>query len=145
MIVKNIVRDDLMEPVVTIESQKDDPVVKRILEALEGIEGVLIGFKDERKFPIASDDVYYCENIEDKGLIYTKNDLFDCRYRLYEIESISPFFVRVNKSTVLNIKKIKSFRSTINAKLEATLLNGDRIEISRKYVPVLKQILGGIS
>jgi DNA-binding LytR/AlgR family response regulator len=145
MIVKRIVSDDRLEPVITIESQKDDPVVKRILEVLESIEGVLIGFKDERKYPIAFDDVYYCENIEDKGLIYTKNDLFDCRYRLYEVESLSPFFVRVNKSTVLNIKKIKSFRSTINAKLEATLTNGDRIEISRTYVPVLKTMLGGIS
>lgn len=43
---------------------------------------------------------------------------------------------------ILNIYKIKGFKSQINGRLEALLLNGERVEVSRKYVKELKYRLG---
>ena len=143
MIVRTVTKDDMDEATVTIEARRDDPELARIMDALGSVQGVLVGIKDDRRYPIPYDDVHYVESIDDQGFIYTKKDVFDSRYRLYEVEEASPFFVRVNKSTVVNINKIAHFRSTANAKLEATLTNGDRIDITRTYVPVLKAMLGG--
>ncbi|MBM3909964.1 MAG: LytTR family transcriptional regulator DNA-binding domain-containing protein, partial [Firmicutes bacterium] len=54
-------------------------------------------------------------------------------------------FVRVNKSTILNLHVLKSFRPLLNSKLEAMLDNGDLLEISRMYVKVIKTKLGALT
>ena len=51
-------------------------------------------------------------------------------------------FVRVSKSMVLNIKKIKSVKTAENARMNAALLNGEQVVISRSYVKDLKKRLG---
>ncbi|MFP4187156.1 MAG: LytTR family DNA-binding domain-containing protein [Acholeplasmataceae bacterium] len=129
------------EPVVTIECDEQDDTIQEILNCLDA--SLVTGKKNGRTFVFKPNQIYYVESIEDAGYLYTKDDIFDCKYRLYEAEKMSPFFIRVNKQTVLNYRKIKAFKSTYNGKLEATLLNGDRIEISRNYVKALKAVLEG--
>ena len=66
---------------------------------------------------------------------------------MYEIETSfrgSPF-LRVNKSMILNVTKIREFKSLLNGRMEAVLDNSERIEISRNYVPALKVMLGGMN
>jgi DNA-binding LytR/AlgR family response regulator len=133
--------DDL---IVTIECDEEDQTINALVEKLKSSEQTIIGRKNDRQFIIPIDDVYYIENTEEMSLIYTDKDIFDAKYRLYEVETMSIHFYRVNKSTVLNIKKIKAFKATLNSKLEATLKNNDRIEISRHYVQTLKEALGGL-
>ena len=45
---------------------------------------------------------------------------------------------------IINIKKIRSVRAELNARLSAELLNGERLIISRGYVKDLKKKLGVI-
>lgn len=142
IIIKN---NQIEELKVTIEAKENDPELDKVLHALEQIQVDFLGKKDGKSFLFSPKDVYYIESTEDQCLLYTKNDVFDCKYRLYEIEEMNPSFLRVNKQIVLNKDKIKSFRSTLNGKLEATLINQDRIEISRSYVQALKSRLGGQS
>lgn len=142
VITKNQQIDELK---VTIEAKEDDPELDKVLHQLKQIQVEFLGKKDGKSFLFPSSDIYYIESTEDQCLLYTKNDVFDCKYRLYEIEEMNPSFLRVNKQIVLNADKIKSFRSTFNGKLEATLNNQDRIEISRAYVQALKSRLGGQS
>jgi DNA-binding LytR/AlgR family response regulator len=130
--------------VVTIDCDERDQSINTLIDKLNSSEQTMIGRKNDRQFVIAIDDVYYIENTEEMSLIYTEKDIFDAKYRLYEVETMSTHFYRVNKSTVLNIKKIKAFKATLNSKLEATLTNNDRIEISRHYVQALKEALGGL-
>jgi DNA-binding LytR/AlgR family response regulator len=140
--IKNNQIEDLK---VTIEAREDDPELAKVLHALEILQVDFVGKKEGKSFLFAPKDVYYIESTEDQCLLYTKSDVYDCKYRLYEVEEMNPSFLRVNKQIVLNIDKIKSFRSTLNGKIEATLINQDRIEISRSYVQILKSRLGGQS
>lgn len=140
-----IKNENIEEVKVTIEAKNDDAELPKVLHALEQINVDFIGKKEGKNFLFSPQDVYYIESTEDQCLLYTKNDIFDCRYRLYEIEDMHKAFLRVNKQVVVNVDKIKSFRSTFNGKLEATLSNLDRIEISRAYVQALKSRLGGQS
>ena len=43
---------------------------------------------------------------------------------------------------IVNIRKIRSVKSELNARLRAELLNGEQIVISRGYVKELKERLG---
>jgi DNA-binding LytR/AlgR family response regulator len=132
------------EPIITIDCSEDDQTIKDIILRIESDSSLMIGNKEDIRFLFKENDIYYIESIDNRCFLYTKTDVFDCKYKLYEVEDQFKSFIRVNKQVVLNYHSIKFFKSTLNGKLEATLNNGDRIEISRAYVPALKNLLGGI-
>ena len=52
-------------------------------------------------------------------------------------------FVQVSKSCILNINVLESIRPLRNSRMEATLSNGERVEVTRKYVSAIKEKLLG--
>lgn len=87
--------------------------------------------------------IYYTESIDKRTYVYTKEECYETKYRLYELEEIlSVNFLRVSKSLVVNIRKVRSVKSEINGRMTAELLNGERVVISRSYVKDLKRKLG---
>ncbi|MBU1093854.1 MAG: LytTR family transcriptional regulator [Firmicutes bacterium] len=131
------------EAEILINCAENDSSIDQIVELLQESTIDFIGKKEDKKFVFKAKEVYYIESIDDQCFLYTKNDVYDCKYRLYEIENKHSSFTRVNKNIVVNYKKIKFFKSSINGRLDATLNNGDRVEISRTYVGNLKSLLGG--
>jgi DNA-binding LytR/AlgR family response regulator len=142
MKVKIIHNPTLKDPFVTIEGPENHPHIEALSQLIQQVDGHLIGKKQGRSFRIPILDVFYMEYHDDESLIFTENDTFNTEFRLYELEQISHQFVRIHKSFVVNISKISSFQSTLNGRLDVTLSNGDRLTISRAYVPALKKILG---
>ena len=53
------------------------------------------------------------------------------------------YFLRVSKSLVLNLMKIKSIKPALNGRYSAILQSGEEVIISRKYVMQLKSALKG--
>ncbi len=133
-----------IEPVVTIEAPEGHPDVERLKTFLVESQGTILAKKADRQFRIPLIDIYYFESQDEQTILFTKNDSYIISQRLYEIESWGDPFVRVNKSTILNLHVLKSFRPLLNSKLEAMLDNGDLIEISRLYVKVIKTKLGAL-
>ena len=87
--------------------------------------------------------IYYTESIDKRTYVYTKEECYETKYRLYELEDIlNTNFLRVSKSLVVNIRKVRSVKSELNGRMTAELLNGERIVISRSYVKDLKRKLG---
>ena len=70
--------------------------------------------------------------------------MFDCKHKLYTLEKMfaDTSFIRVSKSCILNIAKLKSVRPFINGKFEATLRNEEKIIINRHYVADFKKKFG---
>lgn len=50
-------------------------------------------------------------------------------------------FIRVHKSALVNISKIKSFKSRLNGDYDLLLINGDAVRLSRTYTPYFKKYL----
>ena len=87
--------------------------------------------------------IYYIESVDKRTYIYTKDACYESKSRLYELEEILGInFLRCSKAMIVNIKKIRSVRAELNARLNAELLNGERLIISRGYVKDLKKKLG---
>lgn len=63
---------------------------------------------------------------------------------MYHLEEVlKPYhFIRIGKSFIVSIRKIRTIRTGWNAKLELELLNGDRLEVTRSYVKSFKEALG---
>ena len=63
---------------------------------------------------------------------------------VYEIEEKyeNTDYIRISKSSIVNLNKIKSIRPDFGGKILATMENNEKIYISRQYVPILKKKLG---
>lgn len=136
---------NLNEVEVMIKYSEENEEVKAIKQALTYFDLQLTCKKEDTYYKIHSKDIYYIDALGHKVFVYTKNDIFDIDLKLYQLEEIftkTPL-IRVSKNTIVNTKKIRSFKSHINGKMEARLVNDDHIIISRMYVSKLKETLGG--
>lgn len=50
-------------------------------------------------------------------------------------------FVRISKSTILNIEYLKGVKTLANSKLKAMLTNGESVCVTRKYLKTIKEEL----
>lgn len=143
IIIEEITNINETEIIVKCKERTDD--IDNIVDTLKLFDKTISGKKDKETYIIKPADIFYFDSANDKVFCYTKDDVYETNYKLYEIEQIfqKSTYLRVNKNIVLNINKIKSFKSSFNGRIEATLLNGEMVEISRNYVPALKQKLGG--
>ncbi len=92
---------------------------------------------------VRTGNIYYIESVDKRTYVYTKSECFETRYRLYELEDLLGYnFLRCSKAMIVNIRKIRSVRAELNARMSVELLNGERIIISRGYVKDLKNKLG---
>lgn len=141
----------------TIDSKENEEIVIKcheitpeILEIMKKIQTQdnkvqsLVGTKDERVYTIKFKDILYVEATENKTFIYCEDDFFESKLKLYEIEELlkEGSFFRCSKSIILHASKISFVSPAFNGRFEATLINGERVIISRQYVPELKTILG---
>lgn len=119
--------------------------VREIIAFVKSRQGQLTGTADERQYEIAVSDVFYIESVDNRNFIYTKDKVYETRQKLYELEEMlkEKRFLRVSKSTLLNLMKVSSIKPALNSRFTAVLFSGEQIVISRKYVPALKQTLKG--
>jgi DNA-binding LytR/AlgR family response regulator len=138
---------EINETEIIIKCKDEDEEVKAIKNALTYFDMVLICRKDDQQFKVPSKDVFYIDAYGHEVFVYTKEQTYSIDLKLYQLEEMlsqTPF-IRIHKSVIVNTKKIKSFKSHINGRMEAILLNDIHLIVSRMYVKSLKEKLGGKS
>lgn len=120
------------------------PTIEKVIGILKEEEHFLIGEAENAMYKIPFSDVFYIEVVEKKSFIYTDKLVYQCNDKLYQLEEkLEPFdFIRVSKSMLLSIEAIKAISPLLSGRFEAHLMNGEKVAISRKYVPELKKGLG---
>lgn len=100
--------------------------------------------KDGTTYIIEYKNIYYFESVDNKVFVYTEKETFETSYKLYELEELlkNNNFFRNNKSFIVNIDKIKSFKSMINSRILITMKNGENLIVSRNNIIDLKRKLG---
>lgn len=98
---------------------------------------------DNERYFINLSEVLYFESVDGHTFLYTQDDVMEISQRLYELECIlsDKDFIRISKSTIVNINKIYSLKPELNRTILATMSNGEQLYISRKYVQVVKRLL----
>lgn len=143
IVVEEIVNINETEIIVKCKKRNDN--VNSIVDTLRLFDRVITAKKGLETHMIRPHQIYYFDSVDDKVFCYTEREVYETIYKLYEIENAlsRSTFLRVNKSVVVNVGKIESFKSSSNGRMVATLLNNEKIEISRNYVQALKVLLGG--
>jgi len=109
--------------------------VNEILDFLRKNNQRLVGKINDKQIMFSLNDVYYFESVDKKTFAYLDNDVVRIDVRLQDLENayFELGFIRVSKSTILNIYKINSLKPEINMRVMALLDNGERIQINRSY------------
>ena len=118
------------------------PELMNVLNSISTPGGMLIAYIDSEVHWINPSDVFYIEAVDRKVFLYCEKEVYESKQKLYELEELDiDGFVRISKSTIANIHKIKAFIPSLSGNAEAVLTNKERIVISRRYMSSLKERL----
>jgi DNA-binding LytR/AlgR family response regulator len=137
-------RIPIEEPeVLEIRCHKVTDDVQEIISFVKSRQGRLSAQKDGQSIEIPVIDIFYAESVDNRVFIYTSKESYEIRLKLYELEEMLKMksFLRVQKSMLINLMKIKSIKPALSGRYTALLKNGEEIVISRKYVADLKTAL----
>ncbi len=128
---------------VVIKCRQIDDEIVRLKYHIEMFDKKLQAKKDNEWCLVNSFDILYFESVDNRTFLYTKDDVMEVRQRLYELEMVlsDKDFIRISKSQIVNINKIRSLKPEINRTILVTMCNGEQLYISRKYVPAIRNML----
>jgi DNA-binding LytR/AlgR family response regulator len=137
---------DAGEPEVIIRCRRaDDDVLrvqKAVLDALPS-GARLKAAKDGNDYYLAPDDVLFFESEAGKTWAHTRQDAFEVKLRLYELEATLPRgFVRVSKSAIVSASHIYSVARNITGPSVVSFRDSHkRVSASRQYYGSLRDKL----
>lgn len=136
-------RQDLEHPEVIIEYRELTDGVKRVSAFVRSVDQSISCKREGKEFSIPLSDVFYIESVDKKTFVYGETEVYQTRLRLAELEKMLSHagFVRVSKSVILNIEKLRGVKNLANSRLEAFLSNNERICVSRKYLKEIRAVL----
>jgi Response regulator of the LytR/AlgR family len=141
LILKLIKDPEQKETLVQVAFSERTMEVERIINKLQSEEITMTGIKDNRKYKITLADIYYIESVDKKTFLYCKEDVYQCQKRLCEIleDCIDTEFAQISKSCIINLNQLSNIKTLPNSRWEAVLLSGEKLLISRKFIPVIRR------
>lgn len=140
---------NLKEEKVDIHFTNMRPVIKQLIDTVKSERPTLSGrpadedMDDGEEIILDAKEIYYLDHIDRKLFAYTKDGVFRIMNTLSNCEEMlwNYGFVRVSKSNLINIYKIKQLKPDANMKVYASFDNGERICINRSYNKSFKEYL----
>jgi len=143
MIVKleqDLSREDIEVLIKYANMNKD---VERIAMLLQSVDTRIKCNMDGNEKLVNASDIYYIESVDKRTFVYCEKSVYRTELRLYQLaEDLSRSgFVQISKSCVLNVNVLDGIKPLLNSRMEATLINGKRLYVTRKYLDSIKQAL----
>lgn len=132
------------EEEIIVKCRDLDEALLRLIHELKTRRGKFTVTDNDKIRQVDARDVYYFEALDNKVFLYLEQEVFEIKYKLYEIEEeyANTDFFRASKSVIINLAKVKQFAPDFGGRFEAQMKNGEKLIISRQYVPGLKKRLG---
>ncbi|RAP45925.1 MAG: hypothetical protein BZ135_04695 [Methanosphaera sp. rholeuAM6] len=130
----DVLTDNIQKAMFLLENDKieDEDENNSILAVKKGQDIVLLDFED----------IFMIRVEEKQTKVYNEKNEFIIRKPLYKIEdTLDSDFVRISKSTIVNLRKIQRVAPSLKGMMFIELKNGLKDNISRKYLSDFKQAL----
>jgi DNA-binding LytR/AlgR family response regulator len=134
-------KEEMLQVVICCKAVNKE--VLRLKQHIELFENKLAARKDEETVMQNVAEVLYFESVDNRTFLYTESEVLEVKQRLYELEDVlsEKDFIRISKSQIVNVNKIHALRPELNRTIEATMCNGERLSISRKYAAAVRELL----
>lgn len=138
--------ENISKTEITISCNQLTDEIENIMATLRLMNQQLLVYKDEENHLLDVSRISYIEALERKTFVYTEDDVFESKLKLYEMEEklCRSGFFRVSKSCLVNLKYIKTIRNDVERRIRLTLKNGEQVMVSRQYADEIKRRLGVI-
>ena len=144
-----------MKVCIELDPQMDEPEMiiraPRLTEDVARLQQLILEqkmtpltfYKDRSEYFVDVSKILFFETDGEKIYGHTKEEAYEVRQKLYELEEILPIaFCRISKSTIVNTKQIyaieKSFSGTSTVNFYQT---HKQVHVSRHYYQLLKERL----
>ncbi len=126
------------EEEVVIRTKELNDKVRQIEEAVRSIsaEHASMEFiKDDKIFYLELGQILFFETSEKSVCAHTVKDVYETKSKLYELERVLPAnFIRVSKSTILNVNQVYSVSRNLTASSIVEFRNTyKKVYVSRNY------------
>lgn len=137
-------RADGEDDEIIIRCRNIDKQLLNLIYAIKGGQETILALRGSEYVQVATEDIYYFEAVDNRVFLYLDKEVYEVKHKLYELEELlcGTDFFRASKSYIVNLKKVKSLSPAFNGRFEAHMKNGEKVMVSRQYVPVLKEKLG---
>lgn len=138
--------ENVPETEITISCNQLTDEIENIMATLRIMNQQMLVYKDEEHHLLDVSCISYIEALERKTFVYTEDDIFESKLKLYEMEEklCRSGFFRISKSCLVNLKYIKTIRNDVERRIRLTLKNGEQVMVSRQYAEEIKKRLGVI-
>lgn len=139
-----LIIDKENEEVITARVKKASELTDRIENIVKEYvgESKIVGFTEDETVILEIKNIECVTVIDNKVWAITENGKYLIKNRLYEVEKLlSSSFIKINKSSVANISKIKKFISTYSGSVNVEFKSGYTDYVSRRCLPQVKRRL----
>ena len=131
---------------VVIRCREITPEIIRLQQLLSGESdrsNQFLLYKGDTEYYLNVNDIIFFETEGNAVMAHTKNDMYETRRKLYELEELSGGrFQRISKSAIVNVDKVYSIKRNVTSS-SAIEFQGThkQIYVSRAYYKVLREKL----
>lgn len=132
---------------ITISANNLDQTTMQLMQQIQSLAQPTTSLPitvDERVVLLAFTDIVVVEVFGTEIVIQTTTKSYTTKGQLKKISLRLPphSFIQVNKSTLINVEHLDYLEAAFSGNMTAFLTNGNRVSVSRKYLPDLKRVLG---
>lgn len=122
--------------------EKTQKVYNTLMELAKESKHLML-YKGNVEYYLPLDHILFFETNDSCISAHTADQVFETTYRLYELEEMLPgYFMRVSKSTIINLNPIYSITRNLTASSEVRFMNTHKqVFVSRNYYKSLKNRL----
>ena len=144
MKVNLFVSRDIEEPYADIHTNELTDNITKAMSILESDDSSeMLAVKKGSDIALLEFSDVYMFRVEDKQVkVYTEDKEYQIKKALYQVEeNLTSDFVRISKTTIVNLKKVERVAPSLKGMMFIELKNGLKDNISRKYLPSFKEAL----
>ncbi|CAH0345992.1 LytTR family DNA-binding domain-containing protein [Bacillus sp. CECT 9360] len=144
MQIKLIIDEKYTETEVHIHANNYSDQVEQLMKYLKSTgTDVIDGYLQQEIYMLKIEDIYFVYSEGAKVYFQTDEHEYESKRKLYELEALlEKSFVRVNKSTLVNMSKISSMKVEKTGMMQLVMDNEATAHVSRMYLKGLKKRLG---
>lgn len=133
----------ISENEIIINCSTIDKRLQHLIDHVKQYTFILQGYLDNVVYQIPLETILYIDSIDGKTFFYCSKNIYETKESLSALEHtlMQTPFMRISKNCILNTTYLKSVKPLANHKMEATLINGEKLIISRTYIENLKEKL----
>ncbi|HEX3021673.1 MAG TPA: LytTR family DNA-binding domain-containing protein [Lachnospiraceae bacterium] len=133
----------IVENEIIVNCSMVDKRLQQLIDHIRQYTFTLQGLADDEIYQVPLESLLYIDSTDGKTFLYCSKKVYESKESLTSIEQqlLHTPFVRISKNCIMNTTHLRSVKTLVNHRLEATLMNGEKLIISRNYIEPLKEKL----